>query len=524
MERLRGFGRRFRLPWRSIGRIRRDVDEEIAFHLAEKVQALQSKGLSIDEAREEALAQFGDLAAARERIVTDDRHAERRSSQIMLLDGIVRDLRFASRALVRTPGFALTVVLTLALCIGVNSAIFSAIDAVLLKPLPFPQSDRLVLVTQTDTESPGNDGIAPVRLEDWHAGNETFESITGYSVEDASDTTGEFPERVRKAEVGPRFLETWGVAPALGRDFVAEEYLPGGSRAILISDGYWRSRLGADPNVVGRTLRVNDASYTVVGVMPPSFAVSGADIDLWNPDWSPSAIPPGSQRLLAWYTGIGRLKPDVAIEQARADLAVVQARLAAEFPLSDDDVTANVELLKQVVVGPASTALWALFGAVSVLLLIACTNIASLLLARAAQREQEIDIRYSLGASRRAVITQLLTESFVLASAGALLGLFVAAIGATAFRAFATGLPRAADIGIDSRLLAYTATATVAVAIVCGIFPALGASRAGRTLARSSRTHKPVRHSAQWLLVGMQVALSVTLLAGRAYYFAASMR
>ncbi|HEX6996889.1 MAG TPA: ABC transporter permease [Gammaproteobacteria bacterium] len=428
------------------------------------------------------------------------------------MSGLLRNLRYALRTLARSPGFTATVVLTLALGIGANGAVFSGVDAVLLRPLPFPDPDRLVLVTQRQANS-NETGIAPVRLEDWNAGNESFESLTGWTVEDASDTTGEFPERVRKAEVGPRFLATWGVSPALGRDFTAEEYRPGGPRAILIGDRYWRNRLGADPNVLGRTLRLNGVSYSVVGVMPPSFS-TGADVDLWTPDWSPAAIAAGSQRFLQWYTGVGRLRAGVTLEQARAGLQVVQARLAAAYPQSDADIAPVVEPLRQVAVGGASGPLWALLGAVSLLLLIACTNVASLLLARAARREPEIAVRYSLGASRRAVIGQLLTESCVLAAAGALLGLLVAGAGTAAFRALAPDLPRSADAGLDLRLVAYLAATAVIVAVLCGLVPALRASREARALPRAGRGQVGRRHSAQWLLVGVQVALSVTLLAG----------
>jgi putative ABC transport system permease protein len=428
------------------------------------------------------------------------------------METLLRNIGYSIRSLARTPGFTLTVVLTLALGIGANSAVFSAIDAVLLQSLPFPDADRLVLVTQTEERSNAS-GTSPVRLEDWNELSSSFEAITGYSIEDSSETTGEYPERVRKAEVAPRFLDVWGTSPALGRGFTPDEYVPGGTRAVLISDRYWRNRFAADPAVLTRTLRLNGQPYAIVGVMPPGFLFPDRGVDIWNPDWSLSTIDPPQQRYLVWYTGIARLKPGVTIEQARADLGLVQARLAEEFPDTDRGIGVQIAPLKDAIVAGTSSSLWLLFGAVSLLLLIACTNIAALLLSRAARREQEVAVRISLGASRAAIGVQLLTESAVLAFAGAALGLLVAVGASAVFRAIAPDLPRLNEIGVDVRILAYTVCAAVVVALACGVLPAVRGAREG-SLSRSSRGQVVARHSLQWLLVGVQVALSVALLTG----------
>lgn len=429
------------------------------------------------------------------------------------MNALLRDLRYALRQLRRSPGFAVAAVLILGLGIGANSAVFSAIDAVLLRPLPFPDADRLVRVSQTLEGAPDTH-IAPVRLEEWNRLSSTFEAITGYYTEDASDTSGDLPERLRRAWVAPRFLDVWGVAPALGRGFTAAEHREGGPSAVLISDRYWRNRFSADPNVLDRTVRIGDRTSPIVGVMPASFLFPEREVDLWFPVSGRFAQDTAQNRQLRWYTGVGRLKPSVTLAQARADLAVVQMHLGEQHPDSDREIGVHVEPLKETVVGGVRGSLWLLFGAVSVLLLIACTNIAALLLARGARRRQEIAIRVSLGASRGAVVGQLLTETAVLALAGAALGLLVAAGAAAAFRVLALELPRLEEVAIDGRILLYTAASAMVVALLSGLLPALRNTRGAGSLAATGRTQVSPRHAPQWLLVGVQVALSVTLLAG----------
>jgi predicted permease len=430
-----------------------------------------------------------------------------------MMEALMRHVRYSIRVLSRAPGFTATVVLTLALGIGANSAVFSAIDAVLLKPLPFPDGDRLMRVTQLQdsAETP----IAPVRLEDWNRLDSAFEAITGYYTSDLSDASGELPERLRTAMVAPRFLDVLGSSPALGRGFSAGEHEAGASPAVLISDRYWRNRLGADPDVLGTVWRPGETAYSIVGVMPASFAVPDRDVDLWFP--VPVVDSPftefQSAREYTWYTGIGRLTPGVTLEQARADLGVVQAQLGEQYPDTDRDIGVRIEPLKDTVVGAVRGSLWLVFGAVSVLLLIACTNIAALLLSRASRREQEIAVRLSLGATRSVVICQMLAETAVLVLAGAAAGLLVAAGILAALQNFGPDLPRLAEVAIDVRMLLYTIVSAVIVGLLCGLFPAVRSVNAG-SLSRAGRTQVSARHSLQWLLVGVQVALSVTLLAG----------
>jgi putative ABC transport system permease protein len=485
-------------------RMERDIERELSFHLAERADQLRAEGLGEDEARREARMRFGSVIVQAER--TRDMNIS------LLIDGFLRDVRYALRSLVRTRGFTVAVLLTLALGIGANTAVFSAVDAVLLKPLPFPEADRLVRLRQVQ-EQTAESSIAPVRLEEWQRLNVTFDGITGHFIEDVSETSGQVPERVRRAWVTPRFLEVWGMDPAIGRGFTAAEHRIGGPPAILVSDRYWRVRLGGDPNVLGRTVRIGSASTPIIGVMPPSFLFPDRAVDLWFP--SPVDFKVAQSRKLTWYTGIGRLKHGVTLEQARANLAAVQTELGRQYPETDGKLRVEIVPLKEETIGGIRNSLWLLFAGVSVLLLITCTNIAGLLLARGTHRHQEISVRLALGASNLAVVGQMLVETLILTLAGAALGLLLAAGAVAVLRSAASDLPRVDEIAIQWRILLYTLVSAVVVALLCGIVPAVRAARVSTAgaLNEGARSQVSGRHSLQWLFVGVQVALSVVLLA-----------
>lgn len=340
-------------------RVRRDIDREVSFHMAERADELRSKGLGEEEAMRQARLQFGSPLL----------HAERTRDMDIAgwLDAMLRNIRYAIRTLARAPAFTFTVVLTLALGIGANSAVFSALDAVLLRPLPFPDSDRLMWLNQTHERNAGT-GIAPVRLEEWNRLNSTFTAITGYYTEDVSETSGDLPEKVTRAFVAPLFLQVWGIAPALGRGFAATEHRVGGPSAVLISDRYWRTRLRADPHVLDRSVRIGTTSFPIIGVMPASFWFPDRDVDLWFP--VPVDAEYAQSRRITWYNGVGRVEPGVTFEQARDNLAAVQAQLAEQYPDPDAEIGVEVVPLKEVTVSGVRSSLWLLFGAVSVLLLI----------------------------------------------------------------------------------------------------------------------------------------------------------
>jgi putative ABC transport system permease protein len=491
----------------SSGRVEREIRRELEFHVAERADELRAAGLSPEDAARGARAQLGNPLLQRERTRDVD--------VALWLDGAARNLRHAARSLVGAPGFAFTVVATLALGIGANTAVFSALDAVLLRPLPFPDAERLVRLSQKQ-EASAETSIAPVRLEEWNRLNSSFSAISGYFIEDVSETSGDLPEKVRRAIVAPRMLEVWGVSPAQGRGFTDEECRFGGPPAALISDRYWRSRLGSSPDVLRGSVRIGGASVPIVGVMPAFFRFPDREVDLWSP--SPVDAPYAQSRRSTWYSGIGRLRAGVTLDQARRDLAAVQARLAEQFPDPDRKIGVLLTSLKQEAVGGVGQSLWLLFGSVSVLLLIACTNIAALFLARGAARRHEIALRLSLGASRAAIAALVLGETLLLAVLGGGLGLLVARIATAALRSLGTELPRVDEIVVDGRILLYCSASTLGVALLSGLLPAIRATResAGVASGESRRTQVSGRQSLQWGLVGAQVALSVTLLAGAA--------
>jgi putative ABC transport system permease protein len=483
------------------------VEQEIGFHIAEQTAAYVAQGLTPNEARRRAMLEFGGREQVKQQV--REVHISR------LLESVVFNLKAAVRFLRKSPMFSIVVILTLALGIGANSAVFSAINAVILQALPFPNSNQLVALYQHDYKGrDANTFVAPVRLEEWNRLNSTFQAISGYYFDDLSETSGTLPEKVTECLVAPRFLGVMGVSPALGRPFTPEEEHWGGPKAALISYAYWQRHFHGDPGAVGRNLHVGDYTYSIVGVMPASFLFPKSEVDFWTPS-APDA-PFAQRRDETWFTVIGRMKPGVTSLQASADLANVQNQLGKQFPKPDAELTVETVALKDVIVGGTRNSLWLLYGSVSILLLIACSNIAALLLARTTEREHEISIRFSLGASRLAIVGQLLTEVFALALLGSLAGLLIAAASARGFHLLAKTLPRAQEIALNWQIVVYTLAAAAMTTLLCGLFPALRGTR--RTLARSlasgSRTQVSARGTLQWMLVGMQITLAVTLLIG----------
>jgi predicted permease len=497
------------MSWNPFRRRPRDpeFDREIAFHVEELTRAGIAQGLSLEEARRRAILEFGGREQVKQQV--------REVHTSPLLETLSFNFRAALRFLRRSPSFSAAVILTLALGIGANSAVFSAIDAVVLRPLPYPHGDELIALSQHNTKNrDANTFVAPTRLEDWNRLNSTFQAISGYYTDDLSETSGALPEKVTEALVAPRFLQVLEIAPLLGRDFTPEEERFGGPDAVLIGYSFWQRRFHADPSALGKKLRVGSFSYSIIGIMPASFAYPNREIDLWAP--SPPDAPYALRRDATWFTVVGRLKPGVTLARAQADLATVQARLGQQFPKPDADLTVQSTPLKETIVSDVRDSLWLLYGSVTLLLLIACSNIAALLLARTADREHEISIRFSLGASRRAIVGQLLAEVFSLALLGSLLGLGMAAAATRAFHLLAHTLPRASEINLNPTIVLYSLLCAVATTLLCGLVPALRGTRRdlAQSLARSGRTQTSARNPLQWFLVAVQVTLAVTLLTG----------
>lgn len=428
---------------------------------------------------------------------------------------MVETIRRAVRGFRRRRGVAVAVVATLAMGIGANAAIFSMVDGVLLRPLPYPAADRLVAVYELNRGlKQATQLVAPVRLDDWNRGNHSFAGLAGSYFENMTDTSGAEPQRVEAMRVSPRFFAVIGVSAAIGRTPVPEEEVFGGAPSIVVSDGFWRARFRGDPSIVGRSIVLNGVNRTIVGVMPPSFRYPTATTEAWVPAQMSAGLL--RERRARFYTAIGRLEPDVTIHQAEADLATIQARLGEQFPETDKGWGALLVPLQDDQIGSVGPSLWLLFAAVALLLLAACGNVACLMLADAARRQREVAIRLALGGSRTAVVGQLLTEAFLLAITGAALGLILARWGVEVLRHAATELPLVERVAVDARVVLFTFLVAATTTIIFALAPAIAASGADppQALTRGGRGHSDGPGFLQRLLVAAQVALAIVLLTG----------
>jgi len=441
------------------------------------------------------------------------------------MEELWRDVRFAARTLVKSPGFTLVAVATLALGIGANTAIFSVINAILLRPLPYPQAERLVFLTEWSEQVPEM-SFSVANLKDVRDQNTVFESVVGYNGQNfilsgagAAGSAGE-AERVNGRQVTSGLFVTLGKQPILGRSFGAEEEKPGAAGVALLGEGFWERRFGRDPGIVGRTLVLSGETFTVIGVMPKTMHGSWRNTEIFTPLLRLEDRI-GGENNRGNHPGIyviGRMKPGTSLEKARAEVKTIAAQLAERYPNSNAKQSMTAEPLHEAVVGDLRPALMLLVGAVAFVLLIACANVANLLLARAANRQREIAVRLALGARRGRVLRQLLTESVMLSLLGAVAGVLVGYLGLEALLASLPGnVPRADEVRIDVVVLAVTAALAVVTGLAFGIVPAWR--------ALSTRLHEPLKeagrgsvgpgqHRVRNALVIAEVSMALVLLVG----------
>jgi predicted permease len=436
---------------------------------------------------------------------------------------LLADARHALRVFTRTPSYAIAVAGVLALGIGANTAIFSIVNAVLLRPLPFDEPDRLVRLFHIPPQStcPGmaTFSLSPANFLDWQRDSKSFEGMAAYGFRQLTLTGTGNAEALRVAVVGPDFFRIVRTQPALGRTFLPEEYGPERSRVLVVSDGFWRSHMGAARDAVGRTLTFDGQTYTVVGVMPPQFSVQA---------WGATTVP--LWRPLAWtdkqkavrenhnYQAVARLNDGVSLGAAKAELEVISRRLEQQYPADNAGWGGTAIPLQELLVGDVRTSLWILLGAVALVLLIACANVGNLILARSMGRQKELAIRAALGAGRRRVFQHLIVESLVLALAGGGLGLLLANAAIGAGRTMLENqVPRAGEASLDVRVLLFVLGASLLTGLLAGIIPALRAGRAdlNDTLKEGGRSDASGAGSfTRRVLIVAEVALSLMLLMG----------
>ena len=490
-----------------------DFAAELESHLAMHIEDGMRAGLSEAEARRQALIRLGGLEQ------TKVAHRERRG--LPFLETLAKDAGYALRVLRKNPGYALITIATLALGIGANTALFSIVNGVLLNPLPYPQPDELVIVSASKPNF-DHGSVSYPNFRDWQRDNRTLAALgvwrrTSFSLTGTGDA-----ERVRAEFISSDFLPILRIKPVLGRLFAQGEDEIGRGPVALISSGFWARKFGSRPDVLGKTLTLDGRDFAIVGVLPANFdsALGGfraVDTELYVPigEWQNTALNNRAAGLGIW--GLARLKPGVSLGQAQEDMNGVSDRLAAAFPKEDHGIRAKLLPLRQTIVGGVQPLLLMLLGAVGFVLLIACVNVANLLLARSNGRAQEFAIRSALGAGRMRIVRQLLTESTLLALTGGALGLLLAGWGTrAAMNLVPVTLPRASEVHLSMPVLVFTLFVSLAVGILFGLLPALKVSRQKLqdTLKEGGRGVSGSRHRAQNALVISEMAMALVLLVG----------
>jgi predicted permease len=490
-----------------------EVDAELDFHVAMRIHEYVARGLDPKAARQAAMSKFGDLGSTMTRCRELGYQREREMQRHEYLSELTQDIRLAMRQLRRLPVFGCVAVSILAIGIGTTTAIFSAAEAVVLRPLPYAHADRLAIVFDRWHDVDGN--VAAGNYAEWQRRSTSFDQLAAADFGNMTVASGDSPERVVGAQVTANFFTTLGVRPAVGRVFTAAEDHPNPNVAVL-SDGLWRRDFGGDRDAVGKTIRLNGASYLIVGIMPAGFDPTSSGEELWTP-----AGFTGEQltdRDNHHYVVVGLLKPGATIDRAQSELTSIARDMEKEYPQTNTGYAVHVRSQKDVIVGDNRTWLFLLLGAVGSVLLIACGNVATLLLARGASRAKEFAIRTAIGAGRGRIIRQLMTENLVLGAAAAVLGVGVAWAGVRLLVAAApAGIPRLEMTRIDGTALGFALTIAMICSVIFGLVPAL---RAGSTelhgvIKEGTRTAMAsTRDRARTVLVGIEIAVALMLLVG----------
>jgi len=488
-----------------------ELEDEIRSHLEMSARDRVAGGDDEQSARNHAIREFGNIGMVKE--------VTREMWSGASLEALLQDVRYGLRMLAKSPGFALVAVLTLAIGIGANTAIFSVINGVLLNALTFRDADHIVVMFQEKQHFPKG-SISYPNFLDWQAGNRSFEAMAAYRWASGDITAVAEPESVRGQHVSASFFPLLGVTPILGRNFSADEDRRGADPTVMISEGLWKRKFGSDPYIISKRIIISGEGRTIIGVVPGSFKLL-----LGNFHTADIYVPLAGEKEEAFFrrdsfwgmNALARLKPGVSVDQARADMQRVNRGLAAAYPDINADIKANIVPLKEEIVGDMRPVLIVLLGAVAFVLLIACVNVANLLLARSSVRQREFAVRVALGAGQVRIIRQVLTESILLALAGGTLGLILAKWGTVAaLAAVPRSVPRAEEIGLDTRVLLFTFGLSVLAGIAFGLIPALRVSKANlrSTLKESGRALAGSGSGVQSAFVVGEMAMALVLLSG----------
>ncbi|MGC1580716.1 MAG: ABC transporter permease [Candidatus Acidiferrales bacterium] len=485
-----------------------ELDDELRFHFEQQIDKFAKSGHSPAESRRRARLIIGGSDQIKEEC--------REARGTRLFDSFAQDVRYALRTLRKSPGFTIVAVLTLALGIGANTAIFSVVQGVLLARLPFSEPDSLVLVWQNNLTLKHMISDSYPDFLDWQRNARSFRQLAAFDWQERDLTSPGTPEHLSGKLISSGFFATLGVEPTLGREFSPQEDKHDGAPVVIISNRLWRNRFAGSTGALGKSVTLDGIDYTIVGVLPAAFRLFGDEADVYTPlgQGDPLIYP---DRTIHPVICIARLRPGVTLAQSDAEMGAVQDRLDQLYPAADRGLGANVTPLKQEFVGNVRGTLLLLFGAVGIVLLIACANVANLLLARSAARTREFAIRSALGAIRRRIVSQLLTESVLLSFLGGGLGLVVAKLALNSILAAVPGsLPRSENIGINVYVLLFVFSVSITVGILFGLTPALKSSKTDlqTALKEGVPSSTAAHHRAQGSLVVIQVALTLVILVG----------